>query len=403
MLLLVGDGAVAGLPPRLVPARVNARYGPEQTLATDRTWADAYGFDVVARLPFNDADSLRAYTRRVVARERRPCQPGENRLRITAGVGGFSPMLDAAIEGAGRRLVSGLVPATYEVTLNKPGDSAKHQTRGVLKRGGLWVWLGHGLRNQLPGVTPIGLKTQTRGTDVAVLLACYAGDFAAPGRCVAEQLLNDDDGPLAVIASTRVSMPYGNARLGGELLAALAESRGETLGGLWEQAIERSSGDATNELLASLDPLALLLGSRESLLATERLEHQQMYCLLGDPLLVVDRTEALPLEMPETMAVGEKLVLRGRAPQTGRLRVEIDRRLGAARSKHAATRLVHHAGRVAAGPFTVAIRLPASWRAGQRLVRVRLESETGMATGAVPLRLVSGVSTARAAPTGTTR
>lgn len=388
VLILVGDGAGSGLPPRHEPAKIIRRYGPEATIATDLPWRDASGADVVARLPFNERDTLAAYLSRVIAREQHRCTPNDTRIQLTAGVGGFSPIIDAAIEGAGQRIVSGLAPRTAEVSLDRVGDKKFTSGKHHQARGGVWVWLGHGQRHALPGVSPRDLVLAAKQGDVAVLLACYAGDFAAPGRCVAEQLLQDADGPLAVIASTRVSMPYGNARLGGELLAAMGRSRNASLGTLWSEALRHSHGAAEEELLATLDPLAQLLGGDAGSLGEERREHSQMYCLLGDPLLVVDRTDALPIEVPSRAYLGDQLVVRCEAPAAGRLRIVV-RRHPRTSQKNSSEELAYATNIMSAGEIQLPINLPIDWRVGKRLVRVFFESEEGTSVGAATIRLES--------------
>jgi len=141
-------------------------------------------------------------------------------------------------------------------------------------------------------VPPSGLVAAAGGADVAVLLACYAGDYQAAGECVAERLLAHPGGPLAVIAATRVSMPYGNTRLGGELLAAMGRRPGASIGGLVAEARRASVAPTADPRLEGLDAIARLLGAAEADLPIERREHAAMYCLLGDPLARVVRDGA---------------------------------------------------------------------------------------------------------------
>jgi hypothetical protein len=176
--------------------------------------------------------------------------------------------------------------------------------RAVVRRqltdGGLaWIYLGHGLPTQLDGVyTPGGSIVPLMTTDdvpnyccgaqppLAVLVACYTGALDAKRDCLAEELALSKEGPIAVIAATRVTMPYGNTVLGYELLRACFDDRPPELGNVLKLAQRRTLVDAPNDQLRpSLDGLAQGLSPAPVDLRTERSEHVMMYHLFGDPLL----------------------------------------------------------------------------------------------------------------------
>lgn len=384
VLLLVGDGERVGPSPGSAPATVIRRYGPESEIATDLTLQERYHADSVARLPFNDPRSLARYLDRVIRRERRVADWGDTRVQIAAGVGGFSPMIDAAIEGSARRLLEGLAPLDAEVSLRR-GDAIWREADNST-RGGVWVWLGHGLRDRLPGAPADGLSKATRGADVAVLVACYAGDFAAPGRCVAERLLDAPGGPLVVIGSTRVSMPYGNARLAGELLRGLGESNAAPLGDVLATARRRSLTESDSPLLASLDPIARLLGAEPELLTRERRDHALMYSLLGDPLIRVRRTTPHSAATSEVTVTDGEFVVRGWADSPGELRVELNRDRFALGDRE--RRSVTGLWKIdAPGAYRVALQTPSDWRPGEATVRVGLRSADGLALNATTTRV----------------
>ena len=181
LLMLIGDGSAVGVPQRRVEARVVGRFGPEKGIPTDTPHADPDGDGLVdtavGRLPFNDPSSLAWYLDRVIRSEQRPTGWGDTRLQIVAGAGGFGPTVDRVIEAAAHRLVDELAPAESAVSLRRIGGAGAdglHERADTL--GGVWVWLGHGLRDRLPGLAARDLVRLTRGADIAVLLACYAGD-----------------------------------------------------------------------------------------------------------------------------------------------------------------------------------------------------------------------------------
>jgi hypothetical protein len=144
-------------------------------------------------------------------------------------------------------------------------------------------------------LTAVPLESPTVGHPLAVLMACFTGAFDAPVECLAERLLVQPGGPVAVLAATRVSMPYGNTVLGYELLRATFTGHEETLGRTFLQAQRAALNErAYDTTRKSLDQLALGLSPQPVDLVAERREHVQMYHLLGDPLM----------KMPES---GQKL------------------------------------------------------------------------------------------------
>jgi hypothetical protein len=157
--------------------------------------------------------------------------------------------------------------------------------------------LGHSLPTELDRVrTPAGTVPILSVDDVpqlrcgaqppvAVLIACYSGAVDSSPDCLAEELLNAEEGPIAVIAATRVSMPYGNTVLGCELLRACFVDRAATIGEMFQLA-QRCTVEsaAAGTLRASLDMLAQGISPPPVELELERREHAQMYQLFGDPL-----------------------------------------------------------------------------------------------------------------------
>jgi Peptidase family C25 len=126
---------------------------------------------------------------------------------------------------------------------------------------------------------------------LAVLVACYTGAFDASADCLGEELVLADHGPVAVIAATRVTMPYGNTVLGCELLRACFGTRQPAIGDVVRLAQRRTleKPAAGDVLRISLDSLAENLAATSNDLAAERREHVWMYQLLGDPLIELRR------------------------------------------------------------------------------------------------------------------
>jgi hypothetical protein len=127
---------------------------------------------------------------------------------------------------------------------------------------------------------------------LAVLVACYTGAIDAPRDSLAEELSLAADGPVAVIAATRVTMPYGNTVLGYELLRACFHESPPAIGDILLQAQQRTRREVADDpLRTSLDAMCRGLSPPPVDLAAERAEHVLMYHLLGDPLLRLRRWE----------------------------------------------------------------------------------------------------------------
>ncbi len=243
-VVLVGD--VADVPTCYAEAKVNILWGSEPTIATDQLYGDVDGAGgegdgvpdlAVGRIPVDSSAELAAFVRKVLRYEQQP-EGGSWRQQIdvVAGVGGFGVMTDALIEAAARNVFRQVVPPNYSVRQLKTDPE---QTCAQISAGSFaWIYLGHGLPTMLDVAnTPRGPRPILSVGDVpqlrcgaksplAVLVACYTGAIDARDDSLAEKLVLNEQGPVAAIAATRVTMPYGNTVLGCELLrAALAKPR----------------------------------------------------------------------------------------------------------------------------------------------------------------------------------
>lgn len=332
-VVLIGDAPSAADPPpargpqstimtNYVAAKVNRRWGPEKEIATDTPYADIDGDDTpdiaVGRIPVRSAKELAAVLRKVIQYEQQTDDgPWRKCLNIVSGCGGFGAVADAVIEGAGRQVVEQTVPAGYDVRHicatsvkfdgTESGDFGSRARQELSGGGGLaWIYVGHGLPTQLAGVVAAGGKPRsilsTRDVPslrcgphnpLAVLIACYTGAMDAPQGCLGEELLRAEQGPVAVIAATRVSMPYGNTVMGYELLRACFQEQPATLGDVMQLAQRRAlTSPADDQMRVMLDGIAQLVSPPPADLATERREHVLMYHLIGDPLLRLRRPAA---------------------------------------------------------------------------------------------------------------
>lgn len=329
-VILVGDGGPGGAPTGLVASKVVHRWGPERNIATDIAYADTDGDGAidasVGRLPFHERGALEDYLDRVIQREQSPPALTDRDLRLVAGFGGFSPLIDMTIEASAKVLVNRYAPLTSHVSLTKlqDADAGAAAWRSLQAPRGVWVYMGHGLRDRLQGMPSNPAASFSRsGADAAVLLACYAGAYEREQDCFAESLIKDPSGPLVVVASTRVSAPYGNAAIGLGLLRQLNEEGAEDYGSALLAAKQMSQGASSDDSIRLLGSVAATAIGQGYAPEEEIVDHQAMYHLLGDPLLQISRPQPLEIEAAVLQESNGALLVSGVAPHDGQLRVEL--------------------------------------------------------------------------------
>jgi hypothetical protein len=324
-VVLIGDvpnstvpaaGRRLTIPTAYLPATINTRWGSESHIATDTPFADVDGDEIpdlaLGRIPADTPAELAAVVLKILRYEQQTeakDMSWQRRLHVVAGLGGFGVLADALIEATGRQVIQERVPPGFDVlpTLASaasrhcppPGEFTPCVCRQFEEGCLAWIYLGHGRPSELDRVaTPRGSEPILSVADVprlrcgahsplAVLVACYTGALDAREDCLGEELLLADDGPVAVIAATRVTMPYGNCVFGSELLRACFAQRSAALGELLQVAQSRTlqkPADA-DALRISIDSLAENFSPSPMDLGAERREHVWMYHLLGDPLI----------------------------------------------------------------------------------------------------------------------
>jgi hypothetical protein len=327
------DRSTTAVPTNYVPAKVNVRWGSTALIASDVPYADLNDDGLpelaIGRIPADSAAELAIVVRKTMRYEQQSEQGGwQRRLNFASCQGGFGAVTDAVIEAAARQIIQQNVPADYETKHIFPGavDSngrtlanfAVHARQQISDGSLAWIYMGHGLPTELDHVrTAAGSESILSVGDVpklrcvghsplAVLVACYTGAIDARSDCLAEELLKAEEGPVAVLAATRVTMPYGNTVLGCELLRACFRDRPDHLGDTLRIAETKTLAPAGDDhLRTSLDSLAAGISPPPVDLESERREHVLMYHLLGDPLLHLQypaksdapRTAANPLPL----------------------------------------------------------------------------------------------------------
>ena len=365
-VLLVGDAdplaesdpqvRALSTPTHRARAKVNVRFGSEPELATDNWYADLDD-DLkpdlaIGRIPGDSAAEVSRIVAKVLAYEK-SLDHGQWRQRVNliAGVGGFGSLVDGVVEMATRQFLTGGIPAAYTTHLTYgnwrspycPDPRLFHDATVERHNEGclFWVYIGHGQHQSLDHVTVPGgrynifniddcreLRSANR-SPIAVMLACYTAAYDQPQDCLGEELLRAKDGPVAVYGGSRVTMPYAMAVMGTEMLDEYFKNRPATLGEAILNAKrrmavpleEKDPGRLTNRHL--LDGIAAMISPASGQLGDERMEHLQLFNLLGDPMLRLRHAEDVNVEVVNTAEPGQTVRVAGSTPFAGRATVEL--------------------------------------------------------------------------------
>ena len=360
-VVLVGDApsgkgkppAGIEIPTAYISAKVNLLFGSEPEIATDNRLVDVDRDRLpdfpVGRIPVRTVDELQTVVKKILRYENPTgSQSWQRDFHCIAGVGGFGALQDKMIESAARKLLGDGVPAHFRMTMtyaswrspfcpdpNRFGDV----TLDRLNAGSLyWVYMGHGLRTELDRVLIPNQPSQSimtrksvkdvncvNGMPVAVFLACYVGAYDSIAPSMSEQLLLHSKGPIAVIAGSRVTMPYAMSVMGEAMLEEAFRGDHETLGSVFHKSKHRLGNPeeraSRNRLL--LDGLAAVVSPRPDLMNEERLEHVDLFNLIGDPLLRVPKPERVRIEVDRAATTGARHTVTINSPISGKAVIEL--------------------------------------------------------------------------------
>lgn len=332
-------------------AKVNVLWESEPHIATDNPYGDLTGDGVpelaVGRLPANCPVELQRIVAKTLAYEQSAdFGVWRRRVNVVAGVGGFGWLADTVLESATRYFLTSL-PAEYAVSMTYASWRSPyspdprlfhHTTLRRLNEGSLfWVYIGHGFPYGLDRVqTPSGefhifANADTEKLDgahappIALFLACYTGAMDAWEDCLAERMLAHQGGPVAVVAGSRVTMPYGMTVLATELIDECFHRQAATLGEALLVAKRRMTAepDPTDQRRAMIDSIARTLSPAPDKLAEERAEHVLLMNLLGDPLLRLRHPRTVELHVAGHVRAGDRLRVEGTSPIDGKGNVEL--------------------------------------------------------------------------------
>jgi len=427
-VLLLGD--VKQVPAHYFDATIIKKWERDPRVATDNRTADLDGDHLpdvaIGRVPADTPAEVKLMLGKVIEYENnRDFTRWRRRVNVVASVGGFGPMQDRAIEAAATMFLKQNVPASYDmhVTYAKPGSpfcpppsKIMETTLERFNEGALFfAYIGHGHklgfdRCKFQGNswrifdedTAYEIKAR-HGLPIAFLLCCTTGHFDGTPDCIAEVMLRQPKGPVAVIASSRVSMPYGNAPVAKELLEAVFIDRTATLGEAFLQAKRRSFKAKDGDLQrAQIELLSNIYESDGKKREQERIEHLYLYNLLGDPSMRIPHPALAKLTVPEQAAPGAVVEVAVEAPAGGAYTVDLmaERTSGIPGRKGNSNEEFQRvydrsnnwvrasaSGTAKTGKFTVKLQLPDRLVATTYDVRIWIENDAGAALGTTRLKI----------------
>jgi hypothetical protein len=328
-LVLIGDANDRSTDPKhFVPteyvlSKATVKFGAEPEIATDNPFADLDDDKVpdlsLGRIPVDSPEELTQFIERVIRYESDVETAWQSRMNFIAGVGGFGRLVDSVVEEVAKKIITELVPDDIQTSMTYgswtspycPNPEKFSQTaierfnEGCL----FWVYIGHGDRTRLdqvhlPDQSHLVLdKNSVRkidcrsGNPIAIFLACYTNSFDGDEDCLGELMLKQDNGPIAVIGGSRVTMPAGMGLLS---MALLNEYFGHsttdekentlTLGEVFlnakrELALGQKDFKGYRNLIESVATSLLPNQPFEN----ERQDHVELMQLLGDPLLRIKK------------------------------------------------------------------------------------------------------------------
>jgi len=295
---------------------VTMRGGHGDTFATDLPYQDLDHDGMpdvrLGRIPSRTNDEARDVLSKIRHYESTPAH-GESRRRVTfvAGEGHYGA-IDGVLEQMFARMVDLLVPPAFEISMTymKPSSAfcppIDDATPTVLRRLGegayLFMFIGHGTADSFDrlycGFQPhptlsrhdLNRLERTGMPPVALLSCCSAGwfDREEGTRSLAETMLLEPNGPVAVIAGSRITHPYANALRVKDTTRAMLGMQVRTVGEL-DLRVDRSIvvQDAEDQQIDLFVGPMSRMQRWPSTLPELRVMHVALYNLLGDPATTI--------------------------------------------------------------------------------------------------------------------
>ena len=274
----------------------------------------------IGRLPADSAEELKRMIDKIVAYETKSESGAWRRkLELVAGEARMGPEIDALMLRMLRLIFGGGMPRVFDLEFAYAGENSEYyypskefRARFVdsINKGALIVtYIGHGSAQSLDHIyRKEGEYSIFERGDVAKLdcagrspimfiVACDSGAYDVAGEdCLGEDIVKAPNAPIAVVASSSESHPYGNGVLGIEMLSAFFARGGAcgpttapkraALGDMLDY-LKFNNTRGKGLLRTTLDAAAKAWVGSKEIEQRLRVDHQYLYNLLGDPALQV--------------------------------------------------------------------------------------------------------------------
>lgn len=293
----------------------------------------------IGRLSAKSADALKIIVSKIVAAEK-PLSFGKwrRRVNIVAGSPSYGPLVDTIIENLATQVLAAAIAPRFQTTMTyanansiycwPPPTFAKKAVERFNEGCLIYAYVGHGSSTSVAGLYDPArkrffdvLNARTAGefaapaatATICFLITCGTGRFDGNADSLAEVLAATRGGPVAVIASSRVSWPYANAVLGKQLLEAICRDQRPTVGDVLVRAFAKmlAGRDPKDAVRLQLDTAAMMM-KRGLASPAERIKHVYLYNLFGDP--------ATPIPYPPIRA---SVAVEGKVSPGGSLSITI--------------------------------------------------------------------------------
>jgi hypothetical protein len=300
----------------------------------------------VGRWPVRTVEEARGLVQKTLRYESTD-PPGDwrRRLAVLAGIPAFNPVVDQMVESQAMARFDRLDlawsgRAIYHSAQSRfcvPDEDLNREAIRLVEEGQAWtLYLGHSSPRGLYGGPArfldrddwANLKIR-QGPGIFATFGCNGCQLTDPeGYALAA--VRNPTGPVAVLGSHGICFAaMVQLAADGLFESAFRGSPPERLGDAWLKIKAGLAKGAMDELTFRL--LDLVDGDRNIPQATQRLEHLEMFVLLGDPALRLPRMPAdVELEVPEATAAGATLAISGRLPPRlagARVRLTLERPL----------------------------------------------------------------------------
>jgi hypothetical protein len=286
---------------------------PYATL-TDNPPADAKRL-AVGRVPARTADDVSGFVQKILAYETTPLsgdQLWRRRVTIYASAAHFGELADSVAESLASTILDQDLSYDYDLRFTFAKDDSPYAYRfdkieqklvSDLDDGAVVAaYVGHGAVTSFAEAEMRGYGYEVGTSDDAAALrigagkpvffslACDTGAFDRPDglRSIAEAMVLNSNGPVAVFASSRESHPYPNALYGEGIIQHFINGHEPTVG---EGILAMK-----DSMVKGTIPIAeLLLGDDIGML---KREHVGLYNLFGDPATRLRYVQSLTITSP---------------------------------------------------------------------------------------------------------